>query len=88
VARRRKPRPRSRHGGGEGWDWTFPWPRPPLPPPAKASRPSALDKAITRIVTWFRVGGKRYRTTERKRGRRTVARVHPHRYRRREYPRR
>lgn len=86
MARKKKPRPRSRHGGGEGWNWRFPWPRPPLPP-VKASRPSALDKAITKIVTWFRIDGKRYRTTTRTRGRKRISRVHPHRYRRREYPR-
>lgn len=80
-----RPRPRSRHGGGEGWNWLFPWPRPALPP-AKA-KPSALDRAITTIVTWFRMDGKRYRTTTRHRGRRRISRVHPHRYRRREYRR-
>ena len=87
MAKKKKPRPRSRHGGGEGWNWLFPWPRPKLPPPARSSKPSPLTGAITRVVTWFWVDAKRYRTTTKHRGRRKISRVHPHRYRRREYER-
>lgn len=50
-------------------------------------KPFSLTRAITRITTWFRVDGKRWRSVERKRGRRPMARVHPNRYRRREYRR-
>lgn len=75
----KKPRPRSRHGDGSGWNWSTPRRRTP--------RPFSLAGAITRIVTFFTMGGKRYRTTERKKGRRAISRVHPHRYRRREYRR-
>ena len=81
ARRRRKPRPRSIHGDGEGWNWIFPWPRPRLPPPAR-TRSSGLDKAITKIVTFFRINGKRRTFTERRRGRKPISRVHPHRYRR------
>lgn len=76
---KKKPRPRSIHGDGSGWNWAIVR-RKPAPP-------SGLEKAITKVITWFWIDANRYRSTERRRGRRHMARLHPHRYRRREYPR-
>lgn len=81
VKKKRRARPRSRHGDGSGWTWFLISSRHPR---AKAARTGtfSLAGAITRLVTFFWSDGPR--VTERKRGRRPMARVHPHRYRRRE----
>jgi len=88
MAKNRKPRPRSRHGDGTGWNWTL-VSGGRRKGRATGGRPFSLAGAITKIVTFFWTDVNRYekrrsRMTERRRGRRGMARVHPHRYRRRE----
>jgi hypothetical protein len=89
VVKNRKPRPRSRHGDGSGWIWTIITGGTRTKSRSGGGRPSSLTGAITRIVSFFWTDVNKYerrqtRFTERRRGRRPMARVHPHRYRRRE----
>lgn len=89
VKKRRKPGPRSRHGDGSGWLWKI-ITGGPKKSRVSTGKPFSLAGAVTRIVNWFWVDANRYertrhKVTERRRGRLPMSRVHPHRYRRREY---
>lgn len=82
VKKRKKPGPRSHHGDGSGWNWAL-VSGGGAKKRSGGGRPFSLAGAITRIVTFFWSDATRMGFTERRRGRRPMARVHPHRYRRR-----
>ncbi len=89
MAKNSKPRPRSRHGDGSGWNWAI-VSSGGSRKKSRGTRPFSLAGAVTKIVSFFWTDVNKYervrgRTTERRRGRRAMARVHPHRYRRREH---
>lgn len=75
--KRRARNPRSRWGDGSGWTWFLIRSRHPRAKTSGSGKAFSLAGAVSRLVTLFGT----IRFTEKKRGRRPLARVHPHRYR-------
>ena len=73
---RRRPRWLGINSDGRDGSWSTPTRKRRKP------KPFSLAGAVTRIMTIFRMDGKRRVWTERRRGRKAMNRLHPNRYRR------